>query len=228
MKALLLKAYGDTDQLIYGDAPDLTVGDDEVVIKVAATGLNPVESYVRQGYMQQYIPLHFPAILGLDAAGTITAVGNGVTGYAVGDRVLAKLAIDGQGGQADYTRTGVKHLARLPANLGFEAAATLGLVGLTGRQAVDALAVKAGDRVLVTGALGGVGRVAVQYLRELGAVPIAIVRAERLAEATALAGEAFTLATAGAPASYAAAVDTVGGEVAGAAVDLVRDGKSVV
>ena len=227
MKALLLHAYGDLDKLGYGDAPDLTAGDNEVVIKVAATGLNPVEMYVRMGYMQQYIPLQFPAILGLDAAGTISAVSAGVTGYAVGDRVVAKLAINGQGGQAEYTKTGVKHLAKLPANLSFEAGATLGLVGLTGRQAVNALGIKAGDRVLVTGALGGVGRVAVQYLKELGAVPVAAVRAERLDEAKALAGEAVAIGTAGTPGSYAAAVDTVGGDVAGAAIALVKDGGTV-
>lgn len=223
MKALLLAAYGDLAKLSFGDVPDLTAGAGEVLIKVAATGLNPVEMYVRMGYMAQYIPLQFPAVLGLDAAGTITAVGAGVTGYAVGDRVLAKLAINGQGGQAEYTKTGVKHLAKLPASISFETAATLGLVGLTGRQAVNALGIKAGDRVLVTGALGGVGRVAVQYLKELGAVPVAGVRGERLDEAKALAGEAVDIGS-DTTGGYAAAVDTVGGEVAGAAIALVKDG----
>lgn len=105
--------------LSYGDAPDLTVG--EGVIKVAVIGLHPVENYMRMGYMA---PLQFSAILGLDAAGTVTAVGVGASGYAVGDRVLAKLAINGRGGQAEYTKTGVKHLAKLSASISFETAAT--------------------------------------------------------------------------------------------------------
>lgn len=227
MKALLLYGYGDFDKFVYDDAPDLSAGENEVVIKVAATGLNPVETYVRMGYMQQYFQLRFPAILGLDAAGTITEVGKGVTGFAVGDRVLAKLAIDGQGGQAESTKTTSKHLAKLPANLSFEDAATLGLVGLTGRQGIDALGVKSGDRVLVTGALGAVGRVAVHYLRQLGAVPVAGVRSERLDEARGLAGEAIAIGSGGTPAGYDAALDTVGGAAAGAAIALVKTGGTV-
>ena len=91
MKAVRLQAYGDVDQLRYEDAPDPVPGADEALVKIAVSGLNPVDLIVRKGLFAQVAPLQFPAILGVDAAGTIVAVGAGVTEFAVGDRVVAHL-----------------------------------------------------------------------------------------------------------------------------------------
>lgn len=193
MKAALLRAYGDIDQFYLGDAADPTTRAGEVVIKVEAAGLNPVDGYVRQGFLAKMAPLEFPAILGVDAAGTIVSVGEGVAGFAVGDRVIGHLPINGHGAYAELAVVPLVGLAKLPENVGFAAGATLPLVVLTGRQAVDALGVKAGDRVLVSGALGAVGRAAVQYLKSLGALPVAAVRSSRVGEGEALAGEAVDI-----------------------------------
>ena len=193
MKAALLKAYGDVDQFSLGEAVDPVAGANEVVIKVHAAGLNPVDGYVRQGFLAQMAPMTFPAILGVDAAGTVVSLGENVSGFAVGDRVIAHLPINGHGAYAELAVVPLAGLAKLPANVSFEAGATLPLVALTGRQAADALGVKAGDRVLVSGALGAVGRAAVQYLKTFGAVPVAAVRGSRLAEGKALAGEAVDI-----------------------------------
>lgn len=222
MKAVRLQEYGDVNQFTLEDVNELTPKDGEVVIEVAASGLNPVDLYIRQGYMTQYIPLQLPAILGIDAAGTITALGEGVSGFAVGERVIAHLPINGHGAHAQKAVVPVVGLAKLPEHLSFEAGATLPLVGLTGRDAVDALGVKAGQRVLVSGALGGVGRAAVQYLKEIGAVPVAGVRASRLAEGKALAGEAIDIDSAiGAQFDHAV---SAAAPVAAKVPALVKDG----
>jgi NADPH:quinone reductase-like Zn-dependent oxidoreductase len=169
-------------------------------------------------------PLQLPAILGLDLAGIVIAVGSDVTGFRVGDRVIGKLPIDGKGANAERVAVAPGHLARLPENVSFQDGATLPLAGLTGRQAVKSLGIKKGDRVLVTGALGAVGRAAVQYLKELGAVPIAGVRATRVGEAKALEIDTLAIDEPCDRVGFAAAVATVGGPMALAAIDQVRDG----
>lgn len=225
MRAVRLQDYGDVNQFRLEDAPEPTPKAGEVVIAVAASGLNPVDLYIRQGYMKQYTPMQLPAIQGIDAAGTITALGEGVTGFAVGDRVIGHLPINGNGAHADKAIVPVAGLAKLPANLSFEVGATLPLVGLTGRDAVDALGVKPGQRVLVAGALGAVGRAAVQYLKELGAVPVAGVRASRLAEGKSLAGEAIDIDNAtGAQFDHAV---SAAAPVAAKVPALVKDGGTV-
>jgi NADPH:quinone reductase-like Zn-dependent oxidoreductase len=223
MKAVRLQSYGDVDRFKVEDVPDPVPGANEVLIKVAASGLNPVDLHVRQGFLAQYFPMELPAILGLDAAGTIAAVGSGVTDLAVGDRVIARLPLGGRGAHAEFAVGPLDSVAKLPANVSFEAGATLPLAGLTARQAVDALGVKPGDRVLVSGALGAVGRAAVQYLRELGAKPVAGVRAERLDEGQALAGEALNIDEPPTSATFACAVSAAG-PVAANAIKHVRDG----
>jgi NADPH:quinone reductase-like Zn-dependent oxidoreductase len=223
MKAARLQAYGDIDQFRYEDVPDPVAGAGEVLIKVEASGLNPVDLYLRQGYLAQAYPMDVPAILGVDAAGTIVALGTGVAGYAVGDRVIAHLPINGRGAHAELAVVPQAGLAKLPPQVSFAAGATLPLVALTGRQSMDSLGVKRGDRLLVSGALGAVGRSAVQYLKELGAVPVAGVRASRLVEGKAIAGEALDIEQEPESASFDLAVST-SGPVAGNAVKHVRDG----
>ena len=228
MKAAHVHGYGDTDTIQYDEVPKPTAGAGEVLVKIEASSLNPVESYVRQGFLAQMIPLTFPFVLGLDLAGTVEAVGAGVAGFKAGDRVIGKLPINGNGSNQEYVVATPGQLAKLADNVSFAAGATLPLAGLTGRQAVDLVAPKKGDRVLVTGALGAVGRAAIQYLKEIGAVPVAVVRASRKAEAAKLGVEVVAADDASGKASFAGAVDTVGGDVVLHAAALVRDGGKVI
>jgi NADPH:quinone reductase-like Zn-dependent oxidoreductase len=223
MKATRLRAYGDTDNFKYEDVPDPVPAAGEVLIAVKAASLNPVELYIRQGYLKQMASLELPAILGLDVAGIITAGGTGVTGFTVGNRVIGKLPINGRGSNAERVATAPVFLAHLADNMDFVHGATLPLAGLTGRQAVDALGVRAGDHVLVTGALGAVGRAAVQYLQELGAIPVAGVRAARVGEAEALGIDALAIDQPGERGRFDAAISLVGGAVASDAIEWVRD-----
>jgi NADPH:quinone reductase-like Zn-dependent oxidoreductase len=228
MKAVRLVAYGDSSQIKYEDIPQPSPGPGEVLVKVAASGLNHVETYLRQGYLAQMMPLELPAILGIDLAGEVAELGPGVTQFAKGDRVIGRLAINGKGSHAEYAVAAATQLARLPANVSFEAGAVLPLAGLTGRQAVDAAGVKPGDRVLVTGALGSVGRVAVQYLKELGIGAVAGVQASQVLDAKALGLEAIVPGASVLERSFDAAVETVGGDVAAVAIRSVKDGGTVV
>jgi NADPH:quinone reductase-like Zn-dependent oxidoreductase len=226
MKAVRLHAYGDVDQFTFEDVPNPVPGDGEVLIRVVASGLNPVDLYIRQGYMAQIDPIDLPAILGVDAAGTVVALGPGVTGYALGDQVIAHVPLSGSGAQAQFAAVPVVGLAKLPLDISFAEGATLPLAGLTGRQAVDALVFGQGTRVLVSGALGSVGRVAVQYLESLGAKPVAGVRAERLAEGQALAGEAVAIDLPPSAPQFDVAVSAAA-PVAGNVIGFVQDGGRV-
>lgn len=226
MKATRLHAYGGIDQFKYEEVADPVPTAGEVLIAVEASSLNPVELYIRQGLLTRMAPLELPAILGLDVAGTVTAAGAEVAGFKAGDRVIGKLPIQGRGANAEQVVAAPRYLARLADNVGFVEGATLPLAGLTGRQTVAAAGVKQGDRVLVTGALGAVGRAAVEYLTELGAVPVAGVRASRINEAKALGIDAVAIDEPPAQGErrFDAAIATVGGGIASATIGRIRDG----
>jgi NADPH:quinone reductase-like Zn-dependent oxidoreductase len=226
MKAALLKGYGGIDQFEIADIPTPHAGPGEVLIKIAASAVNPFDLILRQGLMAQFIPLPLPAVLGGDAAGTVAEVGEGVTGFVVGDRVAADFAANGKGAHAEYGVLPATSVAKLPGELSFEQGASLVKAGLTGRQAVEALGVEAGDRVLVSGGLGSVGRAAIQYLQQIGAKPVAGVRPERLKEAAELAREALDITAAPASATFDRAISTAG-PAAGNLVGHVRDGGQV-
>lgn len=226
MKAALLKAYGGTDQFVIDDIPTPEPGTGEVLVKIEASAVNPFDLILRQGYVAHMIPLPLPAVLGGDAAGTIAKLGDGVTGLAVGDRVVADFAANGKGAHAEYGALPATSVAKLPANLGFEQGAALVKAGLTGRQTVDALGVKPGDRVLVSGALGSVGRAAIQYLKQLGAIAVAGVRPARLDEARALAGEALDITVPATAPSFDFAILTAA-PVAGELISHVKEGGQI-
>lgn len=227
MKAALLKSYGGIDQFVIDEVPMPKPQAGEVLIKIEASAVNPFDLILRQGFMAQFIPLELPAVLGGDAAGTIAALGEGVTGLAVGDKVVGDFPANGKGAHAEYGVLPTSSVAKLPANLSFEQGASLVKAGLTGRQTVDALGVKQDDRVLISGALGMVGRAAIQYLQEIGAKPVAGVRSERLEDARALAGEAIDITERPAEATFDFAISTAPA-VAGNLIAHVRDGGQVV
>ena len=170
MKAIVLKSYGGVDQFASAEVPTPEPEAGQVLIRIEASAVNPFDLILRQGFMAKFIPLPFPAVLGGDAAGTVVELGAGVTGLTVGERVVADFPANGHGAHAEYGVVAASSVARLPANLSFEQGAALVKAGLTGRQTVQALGVEAGDRVLVSGGLGAVGRAAIQYLQELGLV----------------------------------------------------------
>lgn len=227
MKAVQISAYGGIERLELVDLPMPHPGAGEVLIRIAASAVNPFDLLVREGVFAQFIPLQLPAVLGGDAAGTIEAVGPGVLEYKAGDRVIADFPTNGRGSHAAFGVVSVDAIALLPDAVSFEQGAALPKAGLTGWQAAGAVGAVPGERVLVSGALGSVGRAALQRLVALGARPVAAVRAERLNEARALGVEAIELEVASAAPGFDRAIATVGSAIT-ETIGHVRDGGRLV
>lgn len=171
MKAMTLKTYGPDSAFEATEIPAPTAGAGEVLVKIAASSVNTVDTMIRQ--MGKDLPLSpdTPAILGMDFAGTVEAVGDGVTGYSVGDEVygcaggLAALP----GTLAEYIAADHRLIAHKPKNLSMREAAALPLVAITAYEGLKRAQVAAGQKVLVHGGSGGVGHVALQLAKHFGA-----------------------------------------------------------
>jgi NADPH:quinone reductase-like Zn-dependent oxidoreductase len=183
MKAVSLLAYGDTDQLSYGDFPDPVPADDEVLVKVAGTSINPSDWKMMHGFLKEFLPLQFPAILGSDVAGEVISAGANAGPFTPGDRVLGYV----RRAHAEFVTAKPEELALLPEGMDFDQAAVIPLVTLTGTQLIErGIQPKAAEVVLVTGALGLVGRTALYIAKSHGAIVIAGVRAAQKPEAHSL------------------------------------------
>lgn len=186
MRAAVLTRYGEVDALELRDVAEPRPGPGEVKIRIAASSLNALDLKLIGGALKAWFPLELPAILGFDASGEVVELGAGVSGLGTGDRVFGLV----RHGQAEVATAPVAALARVPQGLPLVEAAAIPLVALTGAQLVEeAVKPKRGARILVTGAVGGVGRVAVHSARRLGARVIAGVRGRQLPEARALGAE---------------------------------------
>lgn len=150
------------------DEPNLK--DDDVLIEIAATSVNPIDWKLREGHLKGMLQYDFPFILGLDAAGTIKEVGKNVTKFKIGDNVFTRPDITRNGTYAEYVAVDENLVAKKPENLSFEEAASIPLVGLTSWQClVDVADIKQGDKVLIHAGSGGVGSFAIQLAKSFGA-----------------------------------------------------------
>ncbi|SDD65784.1 NADP-dependent oxidoreductase [Glycomyces harbinensis] len=171
MKAVVLPHYGGADDLQLREIPPPPVGAGEVLVKLKATSVNPVDWKLGAGYLDAMIPGEFPLIPGWDAAGIVTDVGAAVTGVARGDEVFGyvRRPIAKWGTYAEYTVAEPHMVTRKPPSLDWASAGGLSLTGLAALQALDAVGVTEGDTVLVHAAAGGVGVLAVQIAKARGA-----------------------------------------------------------
>ena len=183
MKAIVLHEYGGPDKLKYEDCKDPIPGEGEVLVRVAAAGINPVDWKMRSGEAKERFPVEFPGILGRDLSGTVRALGPGVTGFEPGDQVFAFTNHT----YAELCVVKVGELAKVPEGLDLVKAAALPLVTVTGEQLVRlGTGIQPGQTILVAGAVGGVGRTAVRTAQGVGAKVIAGVRKKQLEEAKSL------------------------------------------
>jgi NADPH:quinone reductase-like Zn-dependent oxidoreductase len=228
MKAVRLHNYGDPEVLTYEDnVPEPTVSPDSVLVEAWATSVNPIDWKVRSGARQKDFPLALPAILGRDVSGVVREVGRNIRTFKPGDKVLAMSVAT----YAELVTVEGAILTHLPDGLDLVDSAAIPLVALTGDQLVR-LAARAqrGQTLLVSGALGGVGRAAVHAAKKLGLRVIAGVRTRQLAEAEEL-GVAGSVAIDDDSAIAALApvdgvADTVGGATAAKLFGRVKDGGS--
>ena len=174
MKAVRFHEYGDPDVLRYEDVDQPVPSTGQVRVRVAATTFNGVDGNIRAGYMQGPMPLILPHTPGLDVAGTIDALGEGVSGFEVGDQVIGFLPFVDDGASAEYVLAPAESLAPAPTSIPLADAAALPVVGLTAWQALfDHAELEAGQRILISGAGGPVGGYAVQLAKAAGAHVIA-------------------------------------------------------
>ncbi|WP_138441275.1 zinc-dependent alcohol dehydrogenase family protein [Marinobacter alexandrii] len=171
MKAMVLNQYGEQAAFEQTEMTAPSAQPGQVIVRVAATSINTVDTMIRQ--MGKDLPLspELPAVLGMDFAGTIEALGEGVTGFAPGDEVYgcAGGLADLQGALAEYMPADAQLIAHKPKSLTMREAAALPLVGITAFEGLQRAGVKAGQKVLVHGGTGGVGHVAVQLAKHFGA-----------------------------------------------------------
>src|ERR1700733_2022338 len=228
MRAVVLHEYGGPEKLKFEDnVPEPQVSGSVVLIAAAAASVNPIDWKVRSGARQKDVPLSFPAILGRDVSGVVRAVGANVKHFKVGERVLALTNKT----YAELVAVDDSVVTHLPDGVDLVDAAAIPLISLTGDQLVRvATNVQKGQVVLVTGALGSVGRAAVHSAKKIGAQVIAGVRGKELDDARALnvsgvlaidddtAIEKFQLVD--------AIADTVGGDVAAKLIAKIKQGGS--
>jgi NADPH:quinone reductase-like Zn-dependent oxidoreductase len=215
MKAVVLHEYGGPDKLVYEEVADPVPGEGQVLVRVAASSVNPIDFKLRSGTMKAYWPLELPAILGRDISGTVRTVGDRAVGFKPGDKVMAL----GTRAYAELAVVDAKDLALVPEKLDLVKAAALPLVTLTGEQLISrGTKIQAGQTVLVSGAVGSVGRSAVWTAKKAGAKVIAGVRRSQMKLAESLgADQVLALDDASALDALGfidAVADTVGGETA--------------
>jgi len=185
MKAVVVHQYGGPEVLKFEDYPDPVPGPGEVLIRVAAASVNPIDYKRRAGLTKDSYPLHFPGLIGVDIAGTVVGTGPAVEGFSVGDRVFAMA----DNTYAELCVVNAAVLAKVPEGLDLIRAAALPLATTTGNQLSSATGIEAGRVVMVVGAVGSVGRSAVFTAKERGACVIAGVLKRQIDEAKSLGAD---------------------------------------
>ena len=179
MKAIVVHEYGGPEVLKFEDYPDPVAGPGELLVRVAATSVNPIDLKQRAGLTKDFYPIKFPGLIGIDMAGTVVKLGPGVEGFSVGDQVFAMTDY----AYAELCVVNAAKLAKVPKDLDLIEAAALPLVTVTGNQLLAATGIKAGQTVMVVGAVGNVGRSAVFTAKDRGATVIAGVLKRQMDQA---------------------------------------------
>lgn len=179
MQAVRFHAYGNPEVLVLEEVPQPQPGPGEVLIRVQAAGVNPLDWKVRAGHVKDWLPHQLPLIPGWDVSGVIEAVGPDVAGFQTGDPVIGMLDFKRDGAYAEYVAAGTGNLAPKPASLAPDQAAAVSLASLTAWQSLFEIAgLDSGQTVLIHAAAGGVGHFAVQFARWKGARVIGTASAQ--------------------------------------------------
>jgi NADPH:quinone reductase-like Zn-dependent oxidoreductase len=173
MKAVKYSNYGGIDVLkVFTDADRPVIHDGQVLVEVEAASINPIDFKVRQGYMKDFVPLKFPATIGGDFAGVVKEIRAGDSAFKVGDKVYGQAIIlnGGSGSFAEFVAANIANAAHAPKTIDFLKAAALPLAGASAVQAIeDAIKLKKGYKILIHGGAGGIGSIAIQLAKSIGA-----------------------------------------------------------
>jgi len=226
MKGAYIDQHGGPEVLKYGDLPDPTVGPGQVIVDIVAASVNGADWKVRIG---DYRQTAFPYVMGRDFSGVVSAVGEGVADFKVGDEVFGVCEVGQEGAYAEKILMDAAIVARKPASLSHAEAAALALTGLTALSAIeDTLQLKRGETILIQGGAGGVASFAIQVAKHIGAKVITTARAENHPYLRALGADEvidysavdFTKAVP----PCVAVFDTVGGDVATRSFAVLKPG----
>jgi NADPH:quinone reductase-like Zn-dependent oxidoreductase len=222
MKAVVVRHYGGPEVLKFEDYPNPVPSSGEVLVRVAATSVNPIDNKRRAGLTKDFYSIKFPGLIGVDIAGTVVKIGPGVEGFSVGDQVFAMA----DNTYAELCVVKAANLAKVPEGLDLIQAAALPLVTTTGNQLLLATGVNAGQTVLVVGAAGNVGRSAAFTAKARGATVIAGVLKRQIDDAMTVGADQIVAtdddtAIANLPPLDAVA-DTVGGRTAEKLIGKVK------
>jgi NADPH:quinone reductase-like Zn-dependent oxidoreductase len=233
MKAARIHAYGDASQIRVEDAPMPILNADDVLIRTVATSVNPIDWKIRAGYLAQMIPYTFPLTLGLDVSGVVEAVGPAVTKFKLGDAVYARPDVTRNGTYAEFVAVRESEIAFKPSTISHVEAASLPLVSITAWEALITTAnLSKGQRVLIHAGAGGVGSIAIQLAKSLGAHVTATASAGKLALLRGLGADEVIdyksqdLATSAR--NMDVVLDTIGGEVQEASWQTLNKGGILV
>jgi NADPH:quinone reductase-like Zn-dependent oxidoreductase len=212
-KAVRFHEYGDPSVLKVEQIPRPAPKAGEVLVRVRATGIHPMDWKLRAGYLKDFMPLELPHVPGYELSGTVEEVGDGVTNFRPGDDIFGK----GSATYAEFAVVPVATLARKPDSMTFAEAATLGMSGVTTWQAIETADLKRGQRMLIHGGAGGVGSVAVQLANWKGAHVIATTSTQNIEHVRGLGADEVVDYTAtpfeSAIRDVDVVLDTVGGDV---------------
>jgi len=228
VKAIVLTGYGDVDRLEMREVPEPRAAAGELKVRMSASSVNAVDWKIRRGDMKAWMPVDFPHILGRDTSGEVVEVGSQGTGFKVGDRVLGLV----RQAYAEYVTAPLDAWALLPPKLDLKDAAALPVVALTGAQLIEeAVRPRRNDLLLVTGAVGSVGRAALHAATKLGARVIAGVRKGQVPEAAKLGVESVVALDDPAMVDRIplldSIADTVGGETVARLLPRVKRGGTI-
>lgn len=229
MRAIRFHDYGPPEVLVVDRIPRPQPQEGEVLVRVHAAGVNPIDWKLRAGYLKEFMPVPLPYTPGFDLSGTVEAVGPGISGYAPGQAVFGR----GMGTYAEYAIAPVTSLAAKPASISFDQAATIAVGGVTAWVGLFHTAgLQAGQRLLVQGAAGGTGSYAIQFGRWKGAHVLGSASSSNVELVRSLGAEEVVDYTTTQVESTVSGVDvvfdTVGGEVMDRSWQLLKPGGILV
>ena len=240
MRAAAINHFGPADNITIQNVPVPNISPDEVLIEVAAAGVGSWDATEREGHYDGAfdMPSTFPYILGWDGAGVVAAIGANVQGFVVGDAVYAaSMPLPKGGFYAQYKAVNAEHVAHIPHNLTIEQAAAMPWCALTALSGLDALELQKGETIMIMGASGGIGHIAMQLAKNMGARVFAVVSGDDGVQLAIQLGadkvvdgvkdDIITAAKEFAPEGIDTALALIGGETVNTALAAVRDGGRV-
>ncbi|QYA26946.1 NADP-dependent oxidoreductase [Gramella sp. MT6] len=171
MKALQIIKYGEIkDGLAIKEVKKPTIKSKDILVKVKAAALNPIDYKIVQGHLKDMVPLDLPCTIGFDVSGVVIEKGDEVEDFEVGDEIFSRVPQEQMGTVAEFVTIKSELVAKKPTNISFEKASGLPLTGLTAMQALENVGIKKDDRILIHAGSGGVGSLAIQYAKKKGAI----------------------------------------------------------